>query len=192
MRSFFLFLFLTCAFFASAKEAPRTKSASKFQITENMDLKKHISKITVLDSQLKTLKLSNVINKQESLIIFVKPGCVFCESLLSVMETLKPKIRVKTLLLLDAAHTSKDDFKKKTSKVKDLELIAVYDSKNYFKDKLGVTSFPRFLYLDKNFKVVKHQIGLVVPEDKKSLENQEFSEVLQKLSEETINWIIKL
>ncbi|MFN9956007.1 MAG: hypothetical protein ACK55I_23170, partial [bacterium] len=68
----------------------------------------------------------------------------------------------------------------------------VYDKDSKLNTELGLVSFPRLVYINKNLEVVRNQVGLVVPANKEKLENEPFPVILQKLSEETVAWMQSL
>jgi hypothetical protein len=122
----------------------------------------------------------------------MKPGCIFCESLLAVMDTLNPTIKPQVLMVLDAAHASEKEFKGKYNAHSKIKATWLYDYENKFHDELSMSSFPRLLYLDSKQVVIKNQVGLVLPPDPKeqeALKGEQFPIVLQKLSQTTVAWM---
>jgi thioredoxin-related protein len=162
------------------------------EATVGDDLSQLFSEFKVKDEKMSVKKLSSVIDNKESLIIFVKPGCVFCESLLAVMSSQKTKPGPKLIIAMDAAHAKPEEFQAKRKKNSEIKADWVYDFENKFHDRLAMNSFPRFLHLDKKLLVVENQIGLRLPENKAALEGLEFPVVLQKLSLNTVDWIESL
>jgi hypothetical protein len=122
----------------------------------------------------------------------VKPGCIFCESLVAVLDTLQPTVKPQMIFVLDASHATADEFKQKYNSHSKIKATWVYDYDNKFHDELGMDSFPRLVYLDSKQTVVQNQVGLVLPLDPKeqeALKKEQFPVVLQKLSETTVAWM---
>lgn len=161
----------------------------KKEIKVGDNLTKIISKIKVKDSKLHEKSLSSMLSNREAILILVKPGCIFCESLLAVMNSQKTEIKAQLFFVLDAAHAKKEEFKEKLGNNKNINAEWIYDIDNKFHDELGMDSFPRILYLDKKQTVVEHQVGLRLPENKDELKDKEFPVVLQKLSLTTVAWL---
>lgn len=177
---------------APASEAEAVKTAlpaEPIEIKVGDDLSKTLSKIRVKNSKLQVVDLSSIIDNKSSMIILVKPGCVFCESLLAIMNSQKIKTKPQIIIALDGAHANPEEFKAKRNKNKNINATWIYDFGNTFHNELSMSSFPRLLYLDKKQNVVENQIGLKLPEDKASLEGLEFPVILQKLSVGTVKWI---
>lgn len=162
------------------------------EVAAGDNLNEILSKFKVKNDKMAIKDLTQIIDGKESLIILVKPGCVFCESLLAVMSSQKTKSDARMIIALDAAHASPEEFNEKRKKNSNIKADWVYDYENKFHDQLAMNSFPRFLHLDKKLNVVENQIGLRLPEDKASLEGLEFPVVLQKLSLNTVDWIDSL
>ncbi len=165
--------------------------AAEIKVGDN--LAPQISNIKV--NRLKTKKLSSLVNNRNTLLVLVKPGCVFCESLLAVVDTLKPTIKPQLIFVLDAAHATESEFKQKYNSHYKIKALWVYDYENKFHDELGMGSFPRFLYIDSKQVVVQSQIGLVLPKDPKEqedLKKESFPVALQKLSQTTVAWMQSL
>ncbi|MDA0771768.1 MAG: hypothetical protein O3C63_02375 [Cyanobacteria bacterium] len=174
-------------------EAVKTELAAEpIEIKVGDNLTEAFAKIKVKNSNLQVVDLSSVINNKSSVIIMVKPGCVFCESLLAIMNSQKIKTKPQIIIALDGAHANAEEFKTKFQKNKNIKADWIYDYTNQFHDELSISSFPRLLYLDKKQNVIENQIGLKLPEDKASLEGLEFPVILQKLSIGTVDWIEKL
>ncbi len=153
------------------------------------------SKIKVKDSKLKAKTLSSVASNKNTLLVMVKPGCIFCESLLAVMDTVKPNIKPQVVFVLDAEHATEQDFKQKQAAHSKVKGIWIYDYENKFHEDLGMTSYPRLLYVNSKQVVVQSQVGLVLPTDPKAqeqLKKEQFPVVLQKLSQSTIAWMESL
>lgn len=159
------------------------------------NIAKQISKIKVKDLKSKTKDLSTLVANKNTLLILVKPGCIFCESLLAVMDTLNPIIKPQVLMVLDAAHATEKEFKDKYNGHSKIKATWLYDYDNKFHDELSMSSFPRLLYLDSKQTVIKNQIGLVLPVDpqeQEALKKDQFPIVLQKLSQTTVAWMQSL
>ena len=137
----------------------------------------------------KTKSLKNFLGNEKTLITVVKPGCVFCESMLAIKSATGVTTKAKFLVVLDSSHGDFDTFKDKHEKFKSAGGEWLYDINNYTHDKLGISSYPRFLLIDKKGNIEEYQTGLFMPEDKTSLEGKAFPEVLQRLSEETMRWM---
>ncbi|MBT6842830.1 MAG: hypothetical protein HOA17_03410 [Candidatus Melainabacteria bacterium] len=171
-------------------EAVKTELPSEpIEIKVGDNLTETLAKIKVKNSKLKVVNLSSIINDKSSMIILVKPGCVFCESLLAIMNSQKTKAKPQLIIALDGAHANAEEFKAKFKKNNNIKAEWIYDYTNKFHDELSMSSFPRLLYLDKKQNVIENQIGLKLPEDKASLEGLEFPVILQKLSVGTVDWI---
>ncbi len=177
----------------SAGVSTEVPGTAEIKIGDN--LAKQISTIKVKDTRLKTKNLSSLVNNKNTLLVLVKPGCVFCESLLAVLDTLKPTIKPQLVFVLDGAHATQDEFKQKYNSHSKIKAIWVYDYENQFHNELGMVSFPRFLYIDSKQTVVQSQIGLVLPKDPKEqedLKKEPFPVALQKLSQTTVAWMQSL
>ncbi len=164
--------------------------AAEIKVGDN--LTKQISKIKVKDTKLKTRELSSLVSNKSTLLILVKPGCIFCESLLAVLATLQPTVKPQMIFVLDGAHATAEEFKQKYNSHSKIKALWVYDYDSKFHDELGMNSFPRLLYLDSKQTVIENQVGLVLPKDPKeqeALKKEQFPIVLQKLSETTVAWM---
>lgn len=148
---------------------------------------------------IKTTKVKNTSDKikplkdffgpEKTLIAVVKPGCIYCESLLAIKGTTGVKSKAKFLVVLDASHADYKTFKEKYNQYKPAGGEWLLDINDDFKNKFGVNSYPRFLLIDKNGKLEHIQIGLFLPKNQAELEGKSFPEILQKLSEETLRWM---
>lgn len=159
------------------------------ELTVGANISKEIAEITVKTLNGQTKKLKDIMGADKTLFAVVKPGCIFCESLLAVINSMQPKIKPKFVVVMDGAHGSLDDLKKKASANKTVNAEWIFDENNAFHDKLGAKSFPRLLVIDSKGIVIENQIGLVIPKDKDDLEGKPMPEVLQKLSLTTIDWM---
>ncbi|MDD9897388.1 MAG: hypothetical protein OXU45_00145 [Candidatus Melainabacteria bacterium] len=171
-------------------EVPETAEPKEIAVGD--DLSEILAGFQVKDSKNAIKNLSSVIGGKESLVILVKPGCVFCESLLAVMSSQKTKSDPRMIIVMDGAHATPEEFQAKRKKNSTIKAQWVYDFANKFHDELAMNSFPRLVHLDKKLNVIENQIGLRLPEDKASLEGLEFPVVLQKLSLNTVDWIDSL
>lgn len=172
-----------------------TEVPGEYEITVGDNLTKQIAGIKVKDIKMKTKDLSTLVSNKNTLLILVKPGCVFCESLLAVMDTLNPTIKPQVFFILDEAHATEKEFKEKYNSHSKIRATWIYDYENKFHDKLAMSSFPRLLYIDSKQTVIHNQVGLVLPEDpeqKEALKKEAFPIVLQKLSQTTVAWMQSL
>lgn len=177
---------------ASPQSAELAPDVVTYEIKEGDNILTRVKKITVKDAKGKSKNLGDLFAGKDILLVMVKPGCVFCESMLAVMNTTKPVIKPTLVVALDASHTTMEQFKEKVKHNKDLKATWIYDQDNKLHSDLGLVSFPRLVHLNKKTEVVHNQIGLVVPADKGKLEGEPFPVILQKLSEETIRWMQSL
>lgn len=177
---------------STTKTDSSTVASAKVELKNGDNIASTIATIKVKDSKLKSKPLKSIVNNKDTLMVLVKPGCIFCESLLAVMDSLKPKIRPQVLFILDAAHASPKEFQDKAKKHAGLKGTWLYDYENRFHDSLGLASFPRILHIDAQQKVLSHQIGLKVPDNQEALKTQPFPVVLQTLSQNTITWMSSL
>lgn len=166
------------------KELPELKAGD--------NLKDQIKSIKVKDIKGKEKSLKNFMGSEKTLIAVVKPGCIFCESMLAIKSATGVTTKPKFLVVLDSSHADFKAFKEKYNKFKSAGGEWLFDIENDMETKFGVNSYPRFLLIDKEGNLEELQIGLVMPEDKSVLEDKQFPEVLQKLSEETMNWMNSL
>lgn len=174
----------------SSKNNISTEPASEIKIGENIS--SQVNKLNLQEPNGKIKNLKTYINNKDVVLIFVKPGCVFCESFEAVFDSTKPKIRPSVIMIMDSAHatlTNVNDAKKKHPNIKATWL---FDHENKFKDHLGVQAFPKFIYLNKTGRVQRIENGLIVPENQEELKTLPFAEVLQKISINTINWLTTL
>ena len=174
------------------KQAPIDTTKPEAEVAElkaGADISKEIAGISVKTLAGQTKKLKDVMGTDKTLFAVVKPGCIFCESFLAVVNSMKPKIKPKLIVVMDEAHGDIDDLKKKAAANKTINAEWIFDETNAFHDKLGAKSFPRLLVIDSKGIVIENQIGLVVPKDKADLEGKPMPEVLQKLSLTTIDWM---
>jgi len=109
--------------------------------------------------------------------------------MLAVVNSMKPEIRPKFIVVMDSSHAEFADFKKKADANKEINAEWVYDINNDFHHKLGAKSFPRLILIDSKATVIQNQVGLVIPEDRAVLEGKAMPEALQILSLETIKWM---
>ncbi len=159
------------------------------ELKEGVNLQAEFKNFVFKDKKNKNLNLFDEVKDKSTVIALVKPGCVFCEAWLAVSNTTRPQIAPKLVVVIDAEHASPEAFAEMVSKFSRLNATWLYDSNNSFHSRLAVDSFPRFLHIDKEQKLIKQQAGLVVPENKAELEKQEFSFVLQKLAINTNSWL---
>lgn len=176
------------------EKLPASKPASSSskpvpEIKVGDDLVKALADAPFKNTESKIFKLSSLIKNKKSLIILVKPGCIFCESMLAVANGIKPELKLQSFMILDSKHASLEDLKSKSTNYNNIGTTWFFDVNAVFQEKLGMQSYPRFIVVDEKGKIKQIQIGLVMPEDKKSLEQKEFNEVLQELAELTIGWM---
>jgi thioredoxin-related protein len=199
---FLAFAFLPACSNTNSKTPP--KEAAPIQPAPSLEPGKEIE-LPVLKAGdnlaeiIKTTKIKNTSNKikplkdffgpEKTLIAVVKPGCIYCESLLSIKGTTGVKSKAKFLVVLDASHADYKTFKEKYNHYKSAGGEWLLDVNDDFKKKFGVNSYPRFLLIDKNGTLEQIQIGLFMPANKAELEGKSFPEILQKLSEETLRWM---
>jgi glutaredoxin len=171
-------------------EAP-SSSSSETDLKPGENLADKLSKIEVQNLNQQSLNLKNILSKYQSnkVIILVKPGCVFCESFLATAYSNNIKSKAHIYIFLDKKHASFEEFKKKAELNKKIKAEWFYDFDDKLSSDLGMSSFPRFLVLDKNHKVLANQIGLVMPQDRSKLAQLEFPVILQKLSHDTVEWL---
>lgn len=210
------FLFLAFAFLPAcsntnskpiAKKPVKEKPAlKKDKATDHAhDEKKILPELKVGDSlkeiikttQMKNLKgkeksLKDFMGSEKTLIAIVKPGCIYCESMLAIKGTTGITTKPKFLVVLDSSHAEFKDFKEKHKKFKAAGGEWLFDINNDMETKFGINSYPRFLLIDKEGNLEQIQTGLVLPENKENLEGKSFPEILQSLSEETMNWMSTL
>jgi thioredoxin-related protein len=153
------------------------------------DVSKELSEVTVKLINGKTKTILELLDSKKTIIMVVKPGCSFCESFLAVMNSSSPKIKPKLMVIMDKAHSSWDTFQKKAQDNSAIKAEWIYDEASLFRSKLAVKSFPRFIVLDKRGVVEAQQIGLLMPEDKTSLDGKTMPEAIQILSVGTIEWM---
>lgn len=171
---------------------PLNQPAEIYEMKEGDNISARLKKINVYDIKNKKKNLHTLLAGKDSLLIMVKPGCIFCESMLAVMTTLNPTVRPNVFIALEGSHTTEEQFKEKYKKNSALKATWIYDKESKFNTELGLVSFPRLVYINKNLEVVRNQVGLVVPANKEKLENEPFPVILQKLSEETVTWMQSL
>lgn len=166
-----------------------TAAKSPEDIKEGDNISKILASISVQDSSGKNKSFKSFTNNKESVIIFVKPGCVFCESFEAILDSTKPKIRPSLVMVMDSAHASLKDLNESKKKHPNIKAIWLYDNKDNFKKTLGVVAFPKFIHIDKNGKLLHMKNGLIVPENNEELKTLPFAEILQKLSLNTVSWL---
>ena len=162
----------------------------EFKVGDNVG--KEIKAMEVKTLKGKKRKLADFLAEGNTIIAFVKSGCVFCESMLAIKGATGVQTKSKFLVVLDSSHADFKGFKEKHEKFKSAGGEWLYDINDDMKTKLGVVSYPRIMLINKAGDLLEHQVGLVMPEDKSSLEGKQFPEILQKLSENTMNWMAKL
>lgn len=182
---------------SKAPEAPAPHEATEApeevkELEPGQDISAIISAIKVETLKSKEKDLKDFLGHDKTLFAVVKPGCIFCESMLAVVNSMKPDIKPKLIIVMDESHAAFEDFKKKAETNKSINAEWVYDINNDFHHKLGAKSFPRLLLIDSKGTVIENQIGLVIPEDRDGLEGKPMPEVLQILSLETIKWMKSL
>lgn len=150
-----------------------------------------MASIKVKTVKAKNKDLKNFLGSDKTLIAIVKPGCIYCESMLAIKSATGTKTKAEFLVIVDSAHADFKAFKTKYEKFKSAGGEWLYDVDDAMKNKLGVNSYPRFILVDKNGLVEHYQTGLTMPENKEDFEGKSFPEVLQSLSEETMRWMSK-
>lgn len=158
-------------------------------IKEGDNISKILASITVQDSSGKKKAFKSYVNNKESVVIFVKPGCVFCESFEAILDSTKPKIRPNLVMVMDSSHAALKDLNESKKKHPNIKATWLYDNQDSFKKTLGVTAFPKFIHVDKNGKLLHLKNGLIVPENNEELKTLPFAEILQKLSLNTVSWL---
>ncbi|MCE2928446.1 MAG: hypothetical protein LW817_02305 [Candidatus Caenarcaniphilales bacterium] len=133
--------------------------------------------------------LSTALKGKKSLIMLFKPGCVYCESVLAVLNGTKSTIKPQMFTITDMEHATVEEFKSKATAYPDIKSTWLYDTENVFHNQFDMGSYPRFVVTDETGKITQIQIGLVMPEDRKSLEGKEFADVLQDLASRTVAWM---
>jgi len=160
------------------------------ELVEGQDIAISFKDFRVKNVKGREYKLSDKLdNKKNNILVIAKPGCIYCESFFAVLKSSKLKTKANIIYLLDAEHASFEQFKDKAKNNKGIVGQWLYDVDNTLHDVYGVTSFPRFLVVDKNGVLVKHQTGLVLPKNPDSLKEQEFPVILKILSESTVEWL---
>ncbi len=155
-----------------------------------LDLKSQLDKIRVKNLGGADQSFNQAIDsKKTTVIAFVKPGCIYCESLLAVLRGAKYKGKANIVFVLDAHHTNMEEFKKKAGDNKKLGHRWLYDYNNKFSEIYGVNSFPQFVVMGRDGKIIKHQRGLILPENKESLNGSDYAVVLQTLARSTVSWL---
>ncbi len=146
----------------------------------------------VRDRTLKVRYLHEFIDKRnKTIFIAVKPDCVFCETLLATMQnySTKTKFKNKIVFFTDAKHASIDAFLKKSNEYSQIPATWLYDDQDKFAETFILSAFPRFLIIDPKHKLVKDQRGLVPPANRESLKGLEIAQILEKISEATVEWL---
>jgi|GEM_PF-2347585 len=128
-------------------------------------------------------------HKKTNIFVFVKPGCIYCESLEAVLDGKRYQGRSNLVFVLDAAHATQAEFKKKAQDHKKAGGKWLYDYNNKFSEIYGVTSFPQFIVLAKDGKILKYQRGLVMPENREALAKMDSAVILQTLARSTVTWL---
>lgn len=174
------------------QETSPTPQEEVKELEAGQDISETLSELKVKNLKSKEKDLGDLLGPDKTLFAVVKPGCIFCESMLAVVNSAKPKLKPKFIIVMDQSHAAFEDFKKKAEANKNIDAEWVYDINNDFHHKLGARSFPRLIVIDSKGTVIENQVGLVIPEDRESLEGKPMPEVLQKLSVETIKWMESL
>lgn len=168
------------------------KDGEPYELAVGDDLNEFIANFEVKTIKGKKKKIKDLLGSDSSLISLVKPGCIFCKSMLAMLDATSPKIKPEMIIVLDQQHASFAEFKEEAEAHKNIKATWIYDFDNKLHNELGMVSFPRMMHIDKNNKVLQAQTGLVLPEDQSSLDGKAFPVVLQKLSETTIAWMQNL
>ncbi len=159
-------------------------------IEPGLDLRSELDKIRVKNVSGADQSFNQAIDsKKTTIIALVKPGCIYCESLLAVLRGARYKGKANIVFVLDSTHANTEEFKKKANDNKKLGHRWLYDYSNKFTDTFAVTAFPQFIVMGRDGKVIKHQKGLVLPENKESLANSDYAVVLQTLARSTVSWL---
>jgi len=157
-------------------------------------LAKFVNETLVTDVKGKIVNLKTILNGNKATIAAVKPGCIYCESFLAVMNSKKFNPKTKLVIVTDKRHGTLKDLQDKAKKYSNIKATWIFDHSDSFGIKLGVDSFPRFLVLDKAYNLEDYAIGLKLPSEAQQaeLKSKPFTEVLQKLAETTVQWVISL
>ena len=196
---FLIFAFLPACSNTNSKEA--IKEAEHGDVKEKKELpvlkigdnlKQIINTTKVKNLKGKEKPLKDFLGSEKTIIAIVKPGCIYCESMLAIKGATGSKTKSKFLVILDSSHADFKAFKEKHKKFEAAGGEWLFDINNDMETKFGVNSYPRFMLINKEGDLEQLQIGLILPENKEELEGKSFPEVLQKLSEETMNWMSNL
>lgn len=161
-----------------------------FVKTKGTDLSSHFSKIKVKDTNGKAHSLSDYGSKdKDTMIVFVKKGCVFCNALLATMGG--KSFPTELLIMTDEKHSDFEEFQEKSKEYKNIKATWLYDHENKFKSEFGFSGFPTFLAFDKDQKVLVNQVGLIMVDDPQTLREVEFPIALKLLSENSVEWMQK-
>jgi thioredoxin-related protein len=132
-------------------------------------------------------------NKKHKILLFVKPHCIYCETLLATIEAeqSKHKPNADLYIVMDAKHATTDEFKAKYNDSRKIDAKWIYDAQTQVVDTLDIDAFPRFVITDDSLKVIKDQRGLMLPENREKLKGMQLPELLRSLCETTYEWMIK-
>ncbi len=170
--------------------APVAPIAEPIKLEAGLELRPQFDKIRVKNLSGADQSINQALDlKKTTIIALVKPGCIYCESLLAVLDGARYKGKANIVFMLDAVHANQEEFKKKAKDHKKAGGKWLYDYSNKFSEIYGIVSFPQFIVLGKDGKVIKYQKGLVVPENKESLNGLDHAVILQTLSRSTVTWL---
>lgn len=170
--------------------APMAPPAQAITLEAGLEIRSQFDKIRIKNLGGADQSLSQALDlKKTTIIALVKPGCIYCESLLAVLDGKRYKGKANIVFVLDAVHANQEEFKKKAKEHKKAASKWFYDYGNKFSDIYGITSFPQFIVVGKDGKVIKYQKGLVIPENRESLSGLDHAVILQTLSRSTVSWL---
>ncbi len=170
--------------------APVAAVAELIKLEPGLEMRSELNKIRVKNLNGADQSINQALDlKKTTIIALVKPGCIYCESLLAVLDGKRYKGKANIVFVLDAVHANQEEFKKKAKDHKKAGGKWLYDYGNKFAEVYGIVSFPQFIVLGNDGKVIKYQKGLVVPENKESLNGMDHAIILQTLSRSTVAWL---
>lgn len=170
--------------------APVAAPAEPIKLEDGLEIGNQLDKIRVKNQSGADQSVNQALNHAKTnILVFVKPGCIYCESLEAVLDGKRYKGKSNLVFIIDAVHANQAEFKKKTQDHKKTGAKWLYDYTNKFTEIYGVNSFPQFIVLGKDGKILKYQRGLVMPENKESLAKMDTALILQTLSRSTVAWL---
>lgn len=170
------------------KKEPRKMPEEPKQYEPGDSFKASFAAISVKDKKGKLAKVADFMNhKKNNIVLFVKKGCVFCDSLLAELGGKSYKSNL--ILVTDKRHASFDEFVQKQKNNSSVDGTWLYDFEDKFAMDLKFHSFPTILVLDNNQKVIIHQSGLRMVDDPNELQGLPFPKALAKLTKHTAKWM---